>query len=332
MDLRKIKKIIRKNRFRITLLTAFALLIALLVVSLASCGRINVIMHEKEALESRVQELESTAGESEIVNEEGDPYKYGHIPELTHAGYVVGDGSGRQDSWAVIRYQEDAQKSAYDNRYWEVGKDGLIRYTEPGKKCMVGIDVSEYQGDIDWQQVAGYGIEFVIVRVGYRGYESGKFVQDEKCQANLDGALNAGLKAGVYFVTQAVDEAESEEEAGYVLEIIGNRNIEMPIYLDMEPVYGGVARTDDLSEEQRTKNAAAFCKKIEDSGYRAGIYANQYWFSGNLHLKEVEMYDIWFAKYGTQPDYPYKFDAWQFSETGTVPGIEGSVDLNVKID
>lgn len=192
-----------------------------------------------------------------------------------------------------------------------------------------GIDVSSFQGEIDWQKVKEDGIEFAIIRLGYRGYGTGKMVLDDYFEQNIKGALEAGLEVGVYYFSQAISEEEAVEEAQVVLENIKNYNVTYPIIYDAEEIATDRARTDGLTVHQLTDNAIAFCEYIEAAGYQSMIYSNKRWLLTKLDLERLTDYDIWFAGYVNIPEYPYDFKMWQYSESGSVNGIEGNVDLNI---
>ena len=206
---------------------------------------------------------------------------------------------------------------------------GYMRYADKGYTSVPGIDVSEWNGDIDWEKVKEAGIKFAIIRLGYRGYESGRLVLDMNFYDYIEGALAAGLDVGVYFFSQAVDEDEAREEAKFVLNNIHGYNVTMPIYFDTEEVESGEARTDDMVTAHYTAHAVAFCDAIEAAGYEAGVYASQRWINKSLDIERLEGYNIWFAKYADAPNTQYRFDMWQYSESGQVDGISTNVDLNV---
>lgn len=196
----------------------------------------------------------------------------------------------------------------------------------------LGIDVSHYQGDIDWEKVKASGMEFVFVRLGFRGYgEDGVLKLDSNFEKNIQGARAAGLDVGVYFFAQAVNEEEAVEEAEFVLENLIEYDLQMPVVYDPESILHEDARTDDVTGEQFTKNTKAFCETIEDSGYDAMIYCNMLWQAFELDLEELADYPIWYADYEEYPQTPYHFEIWQYSSEGTVDGIQGNVDLNIQM-
>ncbi|MBP3217200.1 MAG: Ig-like domain-containing protein [Lachnospiraceae bacterium] len=191
----------------------------------------------------------------------------------------------------------------------------------------VGIDVSTWNGGIDWNAVRSSGISFAIIRCGYRGSSVGALVEDSRFRTNITGARNAGLKVGVYFFSQAVTEAEAVEEASMVIQLISGYGVNLPVFLDVESSGG---RGDRISADQRTKNIRAFCQTIRNSGYSAGVYANTNWFSEKIHTGSLTDYNIWLAQYSAAPTYTRtRYDIWQYSSTGRVSGISGNVDMNI---
>lgn len=226
---------------------------------------------------------------------------------------------------------EEVPKCSYDlSRLTR--QNGFVYYTDREGNILskVGIDVSEYQTGIDWTQVKHAGVDFVMIRLGYRGYgEAGTLVLDPMFREHMDGALNAGLEVGVYFFSQAVTDDEVREEAGFVLEHIKDYPITYPVVFDTEEIKFDTARTDHLSNEQFTRNCILFCDQIKAAGYDTMIYANMKWFAFKLDLTKLVDYKKWYADYEPVPQSPYAYAMWQYSETGKVPGIEGNVDLNI---
>lgn len=191
----------------------------------------------------------------------------------------------------------------------------------------LGIDVSKWNGSIDWNAVKNSGVSYVIIRCGYRGSSTGALIEDPMFRTNIKGAQSAGLKVGVYFFTQAVNEVEAVEEASMVLGLIKGYNISYPVFLDVEPSNG---RGDSISADMRTGVCKAFCQTIQNSGYRAGIYANKTWLTEKMHAGSLTGYKIWLAQYAASPTYSAtKYDLWQYSSKGSVAGISGGVDMNI---
>ena len=190
----------------------------------------------------------------------------------------------------------------------------------------MGIDVSKWNGTIDWNAVKNSGVSYVIIRCGYRGSSQGTLIEDPKFKSNIRGATAAGLKVGVYFFTQAVDEVEAVEEASMVLELIQGYRISYPVFLDVESRGG---RADSIDKATRTAVCKAFCQTIQNAGYTAGIYANKTWLDKKINTSELSSYKIWLAQYAASPTYTGRYDLWQYTSTGRVSGISGNVDLNL---
>lgn len=206
--------------------------------------------------------------------------------------------------------------------------DGIRYYHGGDWEGVPGVDVSSYQPTIDWEAVKASGIEFAMIRVGYRGYVSGELVLDETFLQNMEGAVNAGLDVGVYFFSQALNVEEAVEEAEFVLEQLEGRSLQYPIVFDWEEVQAN-ARTDEMNMLMLTSCALAFCLTVEEAGYEGGIYFNQAYGYSQLNLVSLQDFEFWLAEYDEFPSFAYDFQMWQYTDSGTVPGIEGPVDLNV---
>ena len=178
----------------------------------------------------------------------------------------------------------------------------------------------------DWNAVKNSGISYVIIRCGYRGSTTGALIEDPKFRANIQGASNAGLKVGIYFFTQAVNEVEAVEEASMTINLIKNYRISYPVFLDVESSGG---RADGLDSNTRTKVIKAYCETIKNSGYTPGVYANKTWLSSRMNAGELSAYKIWLAQYNSTVTYGGKYDMWQYTEKGKVNGISGNTDLNL---
>ena len=189
-----------------------------------------------------------------------------------------------------------------------------------------GIDVSKWNGNIDWNSVKSSGAAYAIIRCGYRGSTTGALITDPKFAANISGANAVGMKVGVYFFTQAVNEKEAVEEASMVLDLVKKYKISYPIFLDVESSGG---RADGIDKGTRTAVCKAFCATIQNSGYTAGVYANKTWFTSKIDAGALGSYKIWLAQYAAAPSYAGRYHLWQYSSKGSVPGIKGNVDLNL---
>lgn len=230
-----------------------------------------------------------------------------------------------------VPIRDDLKKNDYALENLNILEDGEVQYMQDGQVVShKGIDVSKHQGNIDWTKVAADGVEFAFIRVGLRGYGTeGKLVEDEYFEQNVKGALQAGIKVGVYFYSQAITDEELLEEANLVLEKVKPYNIELPIVFDVEKVSGGKGRANELSVEERTRLTALFCQTIQDAGYKPMIYHNMEMGTLMLDLGQLEQYDKWFAYYNDDLYYPYAYKVWQYSEKGAVDGINEEVDLNI---
>lgn len=228
----------------------------------------------------------------------------------------------------VMTPLEGMPLNPYDRAGFSLDEKGRVTY----EGARTGVDVSTYQKEIDWQAVAGDGIDFAILRLGYRGYTEGGLFLDQTFETNLRGALDAGLEVGVYFFSQAITPEEAEAEAAYILNAIEGYEVTGPIAFDWEPIApGNNARTDGLNNDTLTRCAAAFCKKIEGAGYTPAVYFNQSLGYLRYDLRELTEYNLWLAEYDTKPDFYYHFDLWQYTHTGRVAGIEGDVDLDLDL-
>ena len=190
----------------------------------------------------------------------------------------------------------------------------------------MGIDVSKWNGSIDWNAVKNSGVNYVIIRVGYRGSSQGSLIEDPKFKTNIKGATAAGLKVGVYFFTQAVDEVEAVQEASMVLDRISGYKISYPVFLDVE---GSGGRGDAIDSATRTAVCKAFCNTIKNAGYTPGVYANKTWLTSKMDAGALSGYKIWLAQYAKTPTYTGRYDLWQYRSDGKVSGISGKVDLNI---
>ena len=212
-----------------------------------------------------------------------------------------------------------------------VKEDGILSYTDEDGNVISqkGIDVSRYQTDIDWERVAADGVDFAIIRVGFRGSSEGGLFLDTYYEANIEGALAAGIDVGVYFFTQALNAEEAIEEAEFVLEHIAGYDIAYPVVIDIEAIHTTNPRTRYMTQDEWTNVAIAFCERIKQAGYTPMIYGNLRSFMIMLDMERLEEYEKWFAFFRTPIYFPYAHSIWQYTEKGRVDGIEGDVDLNV---
>lgn len=255
-------------------------------------------------------------------------------PSLTVGGLKAMDYSRlkTQASFLINHFlKNDIPKNPY--KVSSFHRDGdLLGYEDPEYEYQLGIDVSVFQGEIDWKKVKEQGISFAIIRAGYRGYgESGSLNEDELFKENIAGAKEAGLLVGAYFFSQAVSEEEAEEEAEYVLSLLEGIKLDLPLVFDEEIIKNDDARTDAVLLSQYTKNALAFFEKIKAAGYEPMLYANLISECLVYDLEQMEGIPVWFAGYDAFPMTPYEFEYWQYTESGKLEGIESPVDLNIQI-
>lgn len=211
-----------------------------------------------------------------------------------------------------------------------VSQSDIMKYYEDGKlTSYVGVDISKYQDYVDFNKVKKAGIDFVMLRVGARGYSSGQLVLDENFQENLKRATDAGLKIGVYFFSQAISEAEVLEEANLVLEQVKDYEIAYPVAYDMEYINNDTSRVENLTKSEKTALAKTFLETIQTAGYIPMIYGNKEWLVKNIEMSKLTSYDVWLSQLQDLPDYPYQYSMWQYSDSGEISGISGNVNMNI---
>ncbi len=229
-----------------------------------------------------------------------------------------------------IQISENLSRCKWDPTLF-IEKDGFVQYNDHSVETATGIDVSSYQKTIDWNTVKASGIEFAIIRLGYRGTTEGGLFEDPYFEENYRGASGSGLPVGVYFFSQALTPEEAIEEAEYLLRILDGRELQLPVVFDWEYVSDN-ARTANIDSETLSSCAEAFCKTVENVGYSSMVYFNLYTSYLIYDMDSFGEESIWLAQFSDQPSYYYHYEMWQYSCTGTVPGIETEVDLNIALD
>jgi GH25 family lysozyme M1 (1,4-beta-N-acetylmuramidase) len=320
-----------KRRFRVFLVLG-VVIIALILALLASLHALQRTRVEKDAefraalssealsaagwiREGRVQEVADQFGLSTEIMSRMFPDKI-----------VYKDGG-------ATRYA-DIDPSLPRNEYnWNeclTWRDGRPVYkAKDGARALLGVDVSHHQKEIDWGRVAADGIDFAMIRVGYRGSEQGTLQEDTYFRDNITSAAAVGVSVGAYFFSQATSEAEAIQEADFVVDALSGAEVTMPVVFDIEDVEGAASRTRDLTPEQVTSFARAFCDRVSAAGYTPMVYANTRWFVARMNLEDLSSYGKWLAQYFESPAYPYEFEIWQYTNTGRVDGIKGDVDMNL---
>lgn len=263
------------------------------------------------------EEPEPTEDPEEVV--ENDPSTDGK-----HTLVQYSDGS---EEWVLI--SPYLPKHEYDFTKLVCQSD-LMKYYENGRQTSyVGVDISKFQEYVDFGRVKRFGVDFVMLRVGARGYGTGQLILDEYFSDNLKRATDAGLDVGVYFFSQAITKEEAIEEANMVIENLGEYQITYPVAFDMELIENDTARTDALTKAEKTDIAKAFLDTISAAGYKTMIYGNKEWLIKEIDMSKLTAYDVWLSQVADIPDYPYKFAIWQYSFNGSVDGINGSVNLDI---
>ena len=227
---------------------------------------------------------------------------------------------------------EEVPVCQYDRDLFYLDGSFMV-YDDPDVETSIGIDVSSYQGDINWREVKRAGVEYVFIRVGFRGYTEGTLNLDSKFHQNIQGALDAGLDVGVYIFSQAISPAEAVEEAEFVLDALAGYDITYPVVFDWETIGSSNARTNDIDNQTLTDCAIAFCERVAEEGYIPMVYFNLTVGYLMYDLSQLLDYEFWFAQYpASDAMYPtmyYDYPIWQYSSSGSVPGIEGNVDMNI---
>ena len=278
-------------------------------------------MYPKYPVQDEVDEIPSPSVSPEISP------SVSVTPELDdgkHTKITYKDGS---EEWVAINSKIEMNNYDYTNL---VDSGGLLKYISDGRNISFsGIDISRYQKDVDFNRIKAQGIDFVMIRVGARGYKNGSLSMDEYFDQNINGALEAGLDVGVYFYSQAINVAEAEEEANLVLNAIAEKKVKYPVAFDMEFVDNDSSRIDTLTKDEKTLITAAFANKIKEAGYRPMIYGNKEWLIKRIDISKFTESSVWLSQQEEKPDYPYMFDMWQYSTEGELYGIDGSVDLDI---
>ena len=304
-------------------------------------NEVKILTEENEKMFSKTQVDEFVEkAKQEILDKLKSMIENGEgmltILQKFYPNYVIASSQGKYYFFPISEKLEknnfELEKFTYpvydeENEEWSGTATYMQGTPEEAKK---GIDVSTFQGDIDWKKVKKSGMDFAIIRLGFRGYESGKIVLDNKFEDNIKGSTEAGLDTGVYFFTEALTEQEAIEEADFVIENLKEYKINMPVVIDVEESANvDKTRTRDLTADQRTKNVIAFCERIKEAGYDVMIYGNLKSFMIMMNIDELEGYDKWFAYYRYPFHFPYKIKMWQYTAYEKIDGIQGKADVNL---
>lgn len=336
---------------------AVSIIIVVVTLMVASLLGVFYLMHEKQVgLEQQVLELQQQvntmyteteleyklAKNAEEVEEEARQTMLKNVKDMliqTNSSikvirhYYPEDlvvSSGGKFYFLPIR--DDLKHNNYDESKLNFAEDGEVTYVEDGQvTSLKGIDVSQYQGDINWKSVAADGVDFTFIRTGYRGYKNGNFAEDTTVLDNIQGAYKAGVGVGLYFFSQAINEKEAVEEAEWVIDLVKDYSdmITYPIVFDLEKMSPDSARMNKLTPEERTKCAIAFLDRIAEEGYTPMLYGNLEMFAVLAEFDKLEAYDKWYAYYDDCMYFPYDFQIWQYTDSGSVDGVKGNVDLDI---
>ena len=261
---------------------------------------------------------ESSSGEKEVVTE-NDPKTDGK-----HTCVVNRDG---KEEWVLI--SPYLPKHEYDFTKLVCQSD-LMKYYVDGKQVsFVGATISKHQDYVDYVKAKKAGLNYVMIRVGSRGYGSGQLVEDDFFADNLKRASDAGLGVGVYFTSQAITEEEVREEAEFVLEKLDGAKLNYPVVFDMGFVENDKARIEDLTKAERTNLAKIFLDTIAENGYMPMIYGDKEWLIKEIDMSKLTGYDVWLEQCQDVPDYPYRFTMWNYTDMGEMDGIVGCTSLSI---
>jgi len=273
----------------------------------------------------------------EVLRLEGPDYEELFRENWTNYIYKAYIVFGEYPDYELYKIRSEFGRDDYDfehdfytgdgERYRNSHKDGVRT-----DNSRVAIDVSEYQGEIDWEAVKASGVDVAIVRAGYRGYGSGEIGSDDMLYVNLDGAAAAGLSVGVYFFSQATSYDEGVQEAEYVLELIKDYKLSEPVVIDSEYIYGddeAIARGNQITSEERTDGIVGFCETVKNAGRTPMVYATKAWLFQENEFDRIGQYELWIAAYYDDLVFPYHTEGWQYSPYGSVDGIDTEVDMNV---
>lgn len=283
---------------------------------------------KQEAEETPKSSYEEKAEKDRQEQEEKAEQKAQEDPSLDGKHTLVTNRDGSQE-WVLINSY--LKKNTYDFTRLEE-KNGLKKYVDGGKTLSyLGADLSKYNGDVNFASMKAAGVDYVMIRVGSRGYNTGKITLDEKFNDYIKGASEAGLQIGVYFASQAISQEEASQEADFVLQNLApyQASITYPVAFDMEFAANDEARIDGLRTADRTAIATTFLDKIKNAGYIPMVYGNKEWLIKEVDMTGLQQYDVWLSQEEEAPDYPYQFTMWQYTTDGVLNGVPGDVGLDI---
>lgn len=293
-----------------------------------TAGRKKVV--KEDAKESDDEEKTSEDADSEEEAEDSkdkeavSPLKPEDVKRDNHIS--ITDANGDTKYYEIL---SAVKKNDYDFEQYLTNKDGILEYKDNMRTAVLGIDLSRFNGDIDWTSVKASGVTFAMLRLGSRGYGTGEITLDDRFVDYAQNAALNNINIGAYFYSQAITEAEAVEEANYIVGAVAGFNVKYPIAIDIEKVKTDAARTDNLTVKERTNFVKLFCETVKNYGYKPVIYADMEMLVTGLDLEELDSYDIWLSDANVPTSFPYDFSMWQYTQKGRVNGITGDVDLDM---
>ena len=282
----------------------------------------------KSTFAERAEQLEKEEEERKAQSE-AEAREQAQSDPATDGKHVLITNRDGTEEWVMI--SPYLTKNTYDFTKMEE-KAGLKRYLENGKKISyVGVDISKQNGDVNFNSVKAAGVDYVMIRLGGRGYSTGQISLDENFKKNIEGAVEAGLDVGVYFYSQAITQEEAVQEVNFVIQNLDpyRANVKYPIAFDMEYVANDTARIDGLSKDDKTNIATSFLEGVKAAGYIPMLYGDKEWLIKEIDLAKLQSYDIWLTEEEDIPDYPYQYAMWQYSTEGVLNGVTGDANLNI---
>lgn len=276
---------------------------------------------DKESDKSKSEDKDSASDTKKEETVQDDPATDGK-----HTLVKSADGT---EEWVLINPY--LTKNTYD--FTNMSESANIRkYTENGKKISyVGADISKHDGEVNFNSMKAAGVDYVMIRLGARGYATGQLTLDEYFVENIEAAIEAGLDIGIYFYSQAISQEEANQEANFVIQNLEpyRANIKYPVAFAMESISNDQARTDALSRTDKTTIANTFLGGIQVAGYVPMLYGNKEYLIKSVDMTQLQNYDVWLAQEQDIPDYPYQYTMWQYTTTGVLNGIKGDANLNI---
>lgn len=288
----------------------------------------RIVTPEKSSFAEKAERVEQEEQERKAQSEAEAEEQAKNDPSTDGRHTLITNRDGTEE-WVMLNPY--LTKNTYDFTRLE-DRAGLKRYMENGKKISyVGVDISRQNGDVNFTSVKAAGVDYVMIRLGGRGYSTGQITLDENFKKNIEGAIEAGLDVGIYFYSQAISQEEAVQEANFVIQNLEpyKANIKYPVALDMEFVANDTARIEGVSKEDKTNIATSFLESVKTVGYVPMIYGDKEWLIKEIDLAKLQSYDIWLAQEEELPDYPYQYTMWQYSTDGVLNGVTGEANLNI---